>query len=107
MSGLGREPGARSTVLLRNKIPKTRKEIHLRGGTTTMFHTPKILTHERSIVFGQGANQFAIEVIATGSRSTAVTLIVGRFAFFDVFPQAVVQVFVGYVLLRPYLDYRA
>jgi hypothetical protein len=73
-----------------NKVPRSRTESHLRGCTTTMFHTPKIVSHERSIVLGQGANQFAVKVIAAGSRRTAIAFIVGRFALFDVFPQAVV-----------------
>src|SRR2546425_977590 len=50
--------------------------------------------HNGTVVFGQAAYQFVIEIIAACGRSIAITLPVGRTALLDVVLQAVIYIFV-------------
>src|SRR5712691_3624266 len=62
--------------------------------TTLYLLSPKIGAHNGTVVFGQAAYQFVIEVIAARGRSIAITLPIGRTALLDVVLQAVIYIFV-------------
>src|SRR6266550_2081419 len=62
--------------------------------TTLCLLSPKIGAHNGTVVFGQAAYQFVIEVIAARGRSIAITLPIGRTALLDVVLQAVIYIFV-------------
>src|SRR6059058_6527150 len=62
--------------------------------TTLCLLSPKIGAHNGTVVFGQAAYQFVIEIIAARGRSIAITLPVSRTALLDVILQAVIDVFV-------------
>src|SRR5437764_5609336 len=62
--------------------------------TTLYLLSPKIGAHNGTVVFGQAAYQFVIEVIAARGRSIAITLPIGRTALLDVVLQAVIDIFV-------------
>src|SRR5207302_184221 len=62
--------------------------------TTLYLLSPKIGAHNGTVVFGQAAYQFVIEIIAARGRSIAITLPVSRTALLDVILQAVIDVFV-------------
>src|SRR5581483_5291804 len=54
----------------------------------------KILAQERSIVFCEAANQFLIEIVCARRGGIAISFLVRRAAFFNIFFQAIVQVVV-------------
>src|SRR5436189_275648 len=62
--------------------------------TTLYLLSPKIGAHDGTVVFGQAAYQFVIEIIAARGRSIAITLPLGRPALLDVILQAVIHLFV-------------
>src|SRR5207247_2564016 len=62
--------------------------------TTLCLLSPKIGAHNGTVVFGQAAYQFVIEIIAARGRSIAITLPVSRTALLDVVLQAVIYIFV-------------
>src|SRR5580765_5260536 len=77
--------------------------------TTIYLLSPKIGAHDGNIIFGKAADYLIVKVISTGDRCVAVTLLVRPPAFFDVFLEPVVEIFVfaplGYLHLVVELDF--
>src|SRR6185369_8574474 len=62
--------------------------------TTVYLLSPKIGAHDGNIIFGEAADDLIVEVISTGGGCVAVTFLVRPPAFFDVFLEPVVEIFV-------------